>query len=509
MPKGGGHKKLNDELRRLGGELARALIRSYAAEDTGWVDDVCDGLLDFTGAYDPDRARALFEEVLETGDITRFEDKYRDLFPNTDEHVSTSSVRELIIGMAKVLMGASLRHSVQTQVRAVAAKLLDGLSRIRLPTRVTGFHYAATSLRMQHPTSVKGGLFGLNQKGDGSSKQHSRLDVQRKQHVLDSMKQADALNLSVSEVFLAAAREAIRITLNSMAAPVTARDQILYNALQEDIDLASAWREALKRLGVRLGVDQEPPDPGVLDQETREFGLRMPLGPLSPYRTGLSAGSAAASAALDVTGLGAPSASLALAPGAGLSVTGMAGDVASPSGYASLPVIGSLSMAADAAVQFPRLSDTGAIRADSLLDGSMNVDPLPDRLPHDIAVDEDALIEQLFVPSAGPYSVRGVMDPNGGPHADDTDELLAELDGPENEGNGGDLADLFLGSDGRVIEFPDLSGLRDLSQPGVEDANDLYMQLPSTPMNNPMFPSSSVDQSASSDGAVGDMAVLA
>lgn len=255
------HAELNKEFRLLGQRLGRLLASDFARQDLRWVGDVRGILSPVSGAHRDANLWKLVCEALHTGLRENFEAGYRGVQKNTDENVSTSSVRELLHGVVDGLHAAGVGpfSAGLDELCDVLVGLFEGLSRIRLATRFTGFQYRDSLVRMQHAAPRGVELFGANVSGDGSAALHDELDRLRREKVLDAMTQMADAGAPVSRVFQAAAAAALAFTLNAMAAPASAANQRLRsNARPEEVALQMQWRELLKQLAGPLGVQQMP-----------------------------------------------------------------------------------------------------------------------------------------------------------------------------------------------------------------------------------------------------------
>jgi hypothetical protein len=214
----------------------------------------------------------------------KFGDYYRGLQDRQDELVSTSSVRELIIGALGTKKTLSPNDANEIN------KFFQSLSDVRFATRWSGFANSKESdgdERMQHPTSATIGGIWRNTLESGDGNPHSELDEKRKQAILEEMNIAIK---SSSPVKIAKAMlvRAITFTLNEFTAPATASDQYpLGNISQQELREQVIARESLKAYAVKLGADQERtitkgPDRNSL--RTRPWGNRKNKRSLSPSR---------------------------------------------------------------------------------------------------------------------------------------------------------------------------------------------------------------------------------
>jgi hypothetical protein len=191
---------------------------------------------------------------------------YRAALAAHDELVSTSSVRELVLGM---LDEHGRRALTPAQIGEIG-EVVDTLSRIRLPTAIVGYALSPTD-RMQHPTAAGTGLFADS---STTAAAHSFHDRARRQAVVEAMEEESAQpGASPERMLMAGARAAVAYTVNFMAAPITARNVKPFSlrAGTPDAELADPMeqRERVKSTFVALGGTQEPDIPGETDEERR------------------------------------------------------------------------------------------------------------------------------------------------------------------------------------------------------------------------------------------------
>lgn len=210
----------------------------------------------------------------------RFGTKYRNIHPEQDELISTSSVREIMRGL--VDSGAiPAKHLPEIEHE------MENISRVRFPTAYTGF--AFDNDIMQHPTAKGTGLFA---ESAATSRRHSELDLARKQEVAQAMAEAAAKPLATTtEIVNAGLRAAIGFTLNVFTAPVTASDVRPFAqgiAGRPDGELLEQVkaRESLKGQLVALGGVQEAGDPTLSDAArlSRRWRPRSGFRSASPER---------------------------------------------------------------------------------------------------------------------------------------------------------------------------------------------------------------------------------
>lgn len=225
--------------------------------------------------YKTDAIREFLADSTKVNNKKRFGPAYRKIQDAQDELLSTSAARELISG---VLDGQTLTKQEQENLE----KLFENVSRIRFPTRYSGF--ARQGDVMQHPTAKGTGFFAESSQ---TMKRHNELDLQRKQEVAQAM--TDELKnpkATADSIVKAGLRAAIKITLNVFTAPVTASD------VQRHANVTGrTWaelrqqvmaREKLKKIFVLLGGDQKA------SQDTRmerPWGCRGGHKSVSPPRT--------------------------------------------------------------------------------------------------------------------------------------------------------------------------------------------------------------------------------
>lgn len=253
------HRALNSELRALGAALRYPLVAlgKHALKP-----------LTVAGKAKPD----FFLQIKASKAITseRFGRDYRDLLKRHDELLSTSSVRELMLGVLtakKPLSGPELE---------AFNRLFNLVSDVRLPTNFSGYALSASD-KMQHPTAPGTGYFADSTK---TMSRHNELDRQRKQHVTDEMQ--DALkkpDATPDSVIGAGLRAAIAFTLNEFTAPITASDvrphALRGKAKEAELDEQVRARETVKSWFVKLGGEQES-DGGksAADRRRRPWGPR-------------------------------------------------------------------------------------------------------------------------------------------------------------------------------------------------------------------------------------------
>jgi hypothetical protein len=190
----------------------------------------------------------------------RFNARYRALLDHHDELVSTSTVREIVFGILEGHKQATLSSSEVAEVNRV----LDNISRIRMPTAIVGYATANPLDRMQHPTNVLVAFFADPAM---TASAHSQHDVARKARFVNAMDEEIGTNQhwTFESAINAGAREAIAYTLNEMAAPITATD-VRPHALAgarptAQLTDAVRQRESMKSYFTQLGGLQEPANP--------------------------------------------------------------------------------------------------------------------------------------------------------------------------------------------------------------------------------------------------------
>lgn len=184
----------------------------------------------------------------------KFNDRYRELLDHHDELVSTSTIREIVFG---ILEGHKKKPLSADEVAEVD-RVLDNVSRIRLPTELVGYSTSAES--MQHPTSPGAGYFANDHDTRAKHYQH---DLARKCRFLDAVDHEIKTNQhwTLESAINAGVREAIAYTLNEMAAPITAADikphSLKKNVLDAELTPDVRLREDMKTHFVALGGLQE------------------------------------------------------------------------------------------------------------------------------------------------------------------------------------------------------------------------------------------------------------
>lgn len=200
----------------------------------------------------------LFKEIVQqVGGVKKFASKsfgarYRKRLDRHDELVSTSSIRDLIAG----ILDEHFNKKFSPGQIADIGKVLDNLSRIRMPTEFVG--YATASEVMQHPTSPGTGYFAEARK---TASAHSLHDRRRREVVLQAMEEELQKKGDLQSIACAGARAAIGYTLNDMAAPVTADDVKPFSRKKavpnEKLGAQIESRETMKDILVKLGGAQE------------------------------------------------------------------------------------------------------------------------------------------------------------------------------------------------------------------------------------------------------------
>lgn len=222
----------------------------------------------------------MFKQILELDRLSKdlrkiFGETYRRALAGHDEILSTSSVRELMVGVLEAHKASPLSGAQLTEINA----LFNDVSRVRLPTWMVG--YAVSSkLVMQHPSPAGAGAFA---EGSQTATAHSRDDRMRRNVALQAAKEEAAKpGATLVEVVRAALRAAIAYTLNDMMAPATARDvepHILQRTTKAQRDEQARAREAvLKGALVRLGGQVEDSAEGGTFEEARGRGWRERQG---------------------------------------------------------------------------------------------------------------------------------------------------------------------------------------------------------------------------------------
>jgi hypothetical protein len=145
-----------------------------------------------------------------------FGTKYRRYWDKQDELFSTSSVRELMLG---VLEKYQITMTPQ-QIKSIN-EVFNIISRVRIRTCNSGYALSKTD-KMQHPTAKGSGIFADSSE---TMSRHNELDLARKEFVVKAM-QEEVNNGSASFVTIALAglRASIAFTLNEFTAPITAED---------------------------------------------------------------------------------------------------------------------------------------------------------------------------------------------------------------------------------------------------------------------------------------------
>ena len=201
-----------------------------------------------------------FLEILKSSKMARispakFGTSYRLRWDAQDELLSTSSVRELMMSVVE-------KHHIQPlsadEIQRVN-KVFNNISRVRLPTRFSGYALSSTD-KMQHPTESGQGYFADSAK---TMQRHYELDLQRKARVFEAMEEAlKQPKCSFESVMYAGLREAIAFTLNDFTAPITAKDVNPFalkgrTASKTEQDEQVLSREKIKGYFVLLGGRQE------------------------------------------------------------------------------------------------------------------------------------------------------------------------------------------------------------------------------------------------------------
>lgn len=286
------HLQINKDFETLGRRLGRLLRSSFKTEDTSWADEADTMLSPYEGyedGYDFDKLNNVLTRAWTTGTLSShasFNDAYRATFPYTDEFVSTASVRHLLIGMAQEIHQAasdlSLTPADLQLLRNIASRLFHGVSRIRFPTRYMGVNSADGSAFGLHPKAPQHDhAMGTATRGNGAAKFHSRFDLRRRLHVLNSMNSMLAANnTSVSAIFKRAGGEAIRHSTRRMSASTQAMNQIV-NLDRATAKFMDSWRQTLKDFAAFTGIPVTKKIPQQGKDPTRDYDLGASTDSLS------------------------------------------------------------------------------------------------------------------------------------------------------------------------------------------------------------------------------------
>jgi hypothetical protein len=154
----------------------------------------------------------------EVGTKKSFGAKYRDVLSGHDELLSTSATRGIIEGALK----AHKKNSFSSGDLERFNELINNISRVRLPTRFSGF--STSTIKFQHPGPEAPSLFD-NPFDRESAKLHSRLDLIRKYHAVKSFKKSlKNSNASPEAIVKQALGTVVEFTLKYFTAPAGASD---------------------------------------------------------------------------------------------------------------------------------------------------------------------------------------------------------------------------------------------------------------------------------------------
>jgi len=201
-----------------------------------------------------------------------FGKEYRSDWPNQDELISTSSVREIIYGIFSSLPA----KPSQAVIDEISASL-DNISLIRLRTAHSGF---ATKVSvMQHPTAKGAGFFS----NASTSSLHSLEDLNRKIYICKAMEdEIGKKSCTPESITRAGIRAAIEFTLNKFTAPRTAKNVNPFAVKkigQQQISEQVQAREELKKIYVSIGGMQEQSSNTSLSRSWRDCNRRAVSAP--------------------------------------------------------------------------------------------------------------------------------------------------------------------------------------------------------------------------------------
>ena len=228
------------------------------------------------------------DTLFDSYDRKKFDADYRAAVPNTDELLSTSTIRSMVEKIIDYNNESGIDDSTLQELKDV----LDLASEARIPTQYSGFSVSPdiypNDSRMQHPTSGNEGIFGET---SGTGSLHSDLDRRRKGYAVAKMEEElGNPGFTITSIVEAGLAAAIEFTLNQFTAPISARDvqpfSTVPNSNITDLLPIIEARESMKRfLEDRLGIGVEQSDDHSYD---REWGSRPPDGRASPFRDGNS-----------------------------------------------------------------------------------------------------------------------------------------------------------------------------------------------------------------------------
>lgn len=185
-----------------------------------------------------------------------FNRSYRDALPSHDEILSTSSVREIVIG---VLESHHQKALAPAEIDAVNTAIND-VSRVRMRTAHVGYAFAGGDV-MQHPTNIEDAVFA-NPRSTASA--HARHDIARRAAAAEEA-QAELKNpnADIVTVTRAALRGAILYSLDDMTAASTASDvEPFTRSKSKPKKLAQVRdRDQLKVALLEVGGSVKPDDP--------------------------------------------------------------------------------------------------------------------------------------------------------------------------------------------------------------------------------------------------------
>lgn len=231
------HNELSQRLHKLGKEIVKRPIKTKKHS------------VKPKAGYKEGGVRRLLSDKESLKNKAKFGRVFREIHSAQDELVSTASIREL-------MRGATEAGNISTQKLAEMEHVFELLSRVRFPTRMTG--YALAGEVMQHPTSPGTGLFSSK----GTMKVHNERDLERRRVVVEAMEDsARQKKASAEEIMTTGLRTAIAYSLNNMVAPVTAADVKPFalgisGKSEKDLLEQGRLREELKAIYVRMGGKQ-------------------------------------------------------------------------------------------------------------------------------------------------------------------------------------------------------------------------------------------------------------
>ena len=231
-------------------------------------------LLVTEGDYKPGAASLLARMEVQAMPSAKFGQSWRRIQRRQDELVSTASIH-------KLMSGAVADGALPPAKQAEMEHTFELMSRLRFPTRWTGFATKEDGI-MQHPTKVGTGIYGDSRT---TMSLHNELDLRRRVEVAAAMSAAyKAKDATAESIATAGMRRAIEFSLNEFIAPATAENvKIMPGVSAKERNEQMLAREGLKAILIGLGGSQ---DAGP-ESSSRRFSIRPGKRSASPPRASL------------------------------------------------------------------------------------------------------------------------------------------------------------------------------------------------------------------------------